>query len=371
MLKQDISGIFLVAGTSIGGAMLALPMTAVRLGLVMTGVYLVMVAIIMCISGLLLMPLYGKYGPVSIVGLAKKRLGAPWDWLATLALALLLYSLLVAYLSGLSNSFASITGFPWKACLIVITFLLVISLTLSNKLIDFYNKIAFSSKIILLLGVFIILGQTFELSKVQTSLMPVNSGFLISLPILVTSFGFHGSAAFLFKLLGPVAYKKAVIRGISLTFIIYFLWIFLILGLVPHEQILSVNLEEFLSLLDSMNDNGYLMVGLKIFYNLAIATSLFGVSVGLFDFLEEKFPKKNRLFLSGMVFLIPMFCNFLNKNLFFQALNFAGIALTFIAIILPSLIALKDKSINRFLLIFLLIFSLLVSFGEIITVLAL
>jgi tyrosine-specific transport protein len=372
MLKKDISGIFLVAGTSIGGAMLALPVTAAKLGLIVTSFYLIMVALIMGVAGLLLIPLYEKYGSLTIVGLAKKKLGKPWDLLATVALASLLYCLMVAYLSGLGGSFASLTGLSWQASLLLISFTLLFSLTFSSKIIDLYNSSAFIIKVVVLLGIFFILSQAFQVSSLEKSIRPLESAFLVSLPILVTSFGFHGSASFIFKLLGPDHYKKAVIRGTTLTLVIYLLWVVLILGFLPADQVFAINnLEEFLSLLDASNNNPYLIKGLKIFYNLAVATSLFGVSVGLFDFLEEKLPKARRVSLAGMVFLIPLLFNFLNKNLFLQALNLAGIALTFIAIIIPSLLLLKEKIFPRYLLIFFLLFGLLVSLGEIIALLGL
>ena len=147
MIKDKFSGIFLVAGTSIGGAMLALPMTAAKIGLVVASFYLMLFAIIMAGAALLLIPLYEKNTPLSIASLAKNRLGKNWSFLASVALFMLLYSLLVAYLSGLSETLTSLTKLPETASLLFVTFILFISLALSDQIINFYNKIAFSVKI--------------------------------------------------------------------------------------------------------------------------------------------------------------------------------------------------------------------------------
>jgi tyrosine-specific transport protein len=361
-----LSGIFLVAGTSVGAAMLALPITAVKLGLIFTCLYLLLIAIIMAGAALLLIPLYRQNGPLSISSLAKNSLGENWARASSFAILILLYSLLVAYLAGISDTLTSSLTLSWHSSLIMITLLFFISLALSDQLINFYNKLAFSIKILVFCGIFLILVKSFEYEILAANLKLESEGFLTSLPIFITSFGFHSSAPFLFKKFGEKNYRKSVILGTTVTLLLYLSWIILIFGLIAKEKIVSNSLEEFLSILNQTIVNPLLLQGLKIFYNLAIITSLFGVSIGLMDFLGEKLRNQNRLLLSGLVFFPPMLFNFLNKNLFLQALTFAGIVLTFLALFIPTILAWKNKVINKVLLILLMIFSLLVISGEMI-----
>jgi|SRR5690554_6038570 len=85
-----------------------------------------------------------------------------------------------------------------------------------------------------------------------------------------------------------------------------------------------------------------------LFADLALATSFLGVSLGLFDFLAEKFQrpdnKRGRTQSGLLTFLPPLVFALFYPQGFLMALGYAAIALVVIAIILPVLMVRKVRA---------------------------
>ncbi|WP_322967049.1 aromatic amino acid transport family protein, partial [Serratia marcescens] len=83
------------------------------------------------------------------------------------------------------------------------------------------------------------------------------------------------------------------------------------------------------------------------FADLALATSFLGVALGLFDFLADLFKRQDnvrgRLQTGAITFLPPLAFALFYPRGFVLALGFAAIALSVLALLLPSLLVWKTR----------------------------
>jgi tyrosine-specific transport protein len=84
-----------------------------------------------------------------------------------------------------------------------------------------------------------------------------------------------------------------------------------------------------------------------LFADLALATSFLGVALGLFDYLADLFQRRNtaagRLQTGAITFLPPLAFALFYPRGFVMALGYAGVALSVLALLLPSLLAWKSR----------------------------
>lgn len=102
--SKFIGGILLIVGTSIGGGMLALPLSTAEVGFSNSIFFLVFCWFVMTLGALLILEVNLRL-PVgsSMVSMAKFTLGLPGQIIAWIIYLLLFYSLLAAYISGGSD----------------------------------------------------------------------------------------------------------------------------------------------------------------------------------------------------------------------------------------------------------------------------
>jgi tyrosine-specific transport protein len=376
-MSKVIGGTLLVAGTSIGAAMIAMPVTAAKVGLISSIILLFLVASVMYYLAQVNIEIFNLCKVEnSISKVAGNVIGRKSQIITSFSILALLISLLVAYISGLGEIISNFTNYSYRTVVISLVLILFLSLGFSQKIFDYYNRIAFIFKLLVMATIALVLGPNVSVSNlVDSSIVTIEDlSFLTIMPVFVTSFGFHGSIPFIYKYLGrdERLYRRSTIYGIVITLCVYILWLTLSFGNIRYEElgISTGSLSHFISLFDI--DSKILKESINLFALLAIVTSLFGVAVGLYDFLEEfiveKFNFKNRFPISALTFFLPgIFCIF-GKSLFISALGLAGCALTIIAIIIPILIRFKLGSVsNKNLLYISFIVGILTILGELLS----
>lgn len=371
-MSKVIGGTLLVAGTSIGAAMIAMPITAAKVGFLGSIVLMFIVGFVMYyMAGVTLdiFIIYKKNHSIAkIVGVV---IGKKLQLVYNAATVALLISLLVAYIAGVGEIVSTITSIDYINVVLSLSAILFLSLTMSHKLIDYYNRVAFSCKISVIAIIALIIAPHVSIDNlIISSYVTINDLSTLSvMPIFVTSFGFHGSIPFIYKLLdkNAILYKKAITYGSIITIVVYLLWLTLTFGIINYGDLVQSNatLADFI-LLFKLNSN-LLSSSINAFALLGMLTSLFGVSLGIYDFVERLLPDKSRMMISGITFIIPALFSLLGSHLFIQALGFAGFALVIIAIIIPAILRFKlGGQFNRPLVIFSCIIGLLTMIGEII-----
>jgi tyrosine-specific transport protein len=371
-MNKIIGGTFLVAGTSIGAAMIAMPITAAKVGFLGSIILIFIVGFVMYYMAqvnLDILKMNKRHH--SIAKIAGEVIGKKTQIIYSVSTLALLGSLLVAYISGIAEIFSTISTIDYSAAVLSLVVILFLSLCKTHKLFDYYNRVAFSFKLCVIGVMALVLAPHISIDNLVTSsdVNIDNLSVLGIMPIFVTSFGFHGSIPFIYKLLDKNVdlYRKATVYGCVITILVYLLWLTLTFGVVNYGDLVQsgTSLSEFILLFKFNSD--LLGNSINAFALLGILTSLFGVIVGVYDFIEGLIGEKNRMIISGITLGFPtIFCLF-GSGLFLSALGFAGIALAIIAIIIPAFIRLKlGGTFNRFLLIFSFIIGILTIIGEII-----
>lgn len=333
--QRIIGGTLLVAGTSIGAGMLALPVvTALGGFLPAFFIYLLCWAFMSC-TGLLLLELCLKLPPdANLVSMAAAYLGKPGKYFAWALYLFLFYCLTIAYISGGSGLLNDWLGgkLPLWSTELIFVFFLVPFVYAGARMVDRLNLFLMAGLIISYLA-FIALGfPHVKFSQLESANWRAS---LFALPVIFTSFSYQGIIPSLTSYLHRDAkqIRIAILAGTSLAFLIYLLWEFLILGIVPVEGEFGLSQAKDLGQtavapLKYHIPNGPITAIGGAFAFFAITTSFLGVTLGLLDFLADglTLPKKGirKFFLALLTFAPPAAIAFLNPNLFITALIYAG-----------------------------------------------
>ena len=331
-----LGGGLIVAGTAIGGGMLALPVLTAPGGFLPAVIIYILCWLFMTATGLLLVEvLLWSKKEVNIVSMAQMTLGVPGKIVAWILYLFLFYSLTVAYISGggalvddIFEAFGKHDIPLWSGPLI---FVLIFApfVAFGAKAVDRINMLLMTGLIISFL-VFVVLGVKHIEIKLLT---PFNwSLALLATPVVFTSFGFQGIVPTLTNYLdrNPDKVKKAIVGGSIIPLITYILWEGLILGVVPPgqlEQAKNLGQSAVAPLKNILYIPWLFTIG-EFFAFFAIVTSFLGVTLGLLDFMSDglKVEKnfRGRLLLALLIFIPPLIFSMVNPRLFLDALHYAG-----------------------------------------------
>ncbi len=102
MKNKILGSALMIAGTTIGAGMLAMPLTSAGIGFGATVLLLFGLWLLLTYTGLLFMEVYqtAKRPDVGVASLAEQYFGMPGRVLTTGSLLILLYALLAAYITG-------------------------------------------------------------------------------------------------------------------------------------------------------------------------------------------------------------------------------------------------------------------------------
>ncbi|EOV9672641.1 tyrosine transporter TyrP [Cronobacter turicensis] len=360
MKNRTLGSIFIVAGTTIGAGMLAMPLAAAGVGFGVTALLLFLLWAVMCYTALLLVEVYQHHPASTGLGtLALHYLGKPGQWLAGFSMLFLMYALTAAYISGAGELLASSLS-QWLDMRItpatgVLAFTLVGGLIVSigTHSVDMVNRLLFTAKTVFLVVMLAMMMPHIHQMNLLT--LPVEKGLALSaLPVIFTSFGFHGSVP------SVVSYMKGDVRKLKLVFITgsaiplvaYLFWQLATLGAIPSDTFMGLlaNHAGLNGLLQAVRDvvaSPHVELAVHLFADLALATSFLGVSLGLFDYLADMF--KCRRTVAGraqsglMTFVPPLAFALFYPQGFVMALGYAGVALAVLALLLPALLAWQSR----------------------------
>jgi tyrosine-specific transport protein len=353
MYKKIIGSILMILGTSVGAGMLALPIVTAHESVVMSMLLLFFSWFIMTVGAYSLLEVNLWLKPntnmISMAGLTIGRFGKIFTWIIYL---LLLYSLVCAYLSGLSDVLQSLLlsidiQIPrWSATILVLLFFGSIVYRGIHS-VDLVNRGLMSIK----LGGFFILIAV--ISQHINLTIPFEGGYQwknSAFMVMLTSFGYAIIIPSLRHYLDDEKIlKKVVLIGSLIPLLLYAIWIFVIQGLIAKtgdggliSMISSDNTNSMLMNTMSAKINTPLVTQIiKLFISICAVTSFLGVSICLTDFIADglSLQKKSK---SGIViylvaFLPPLLVVLISPGIFVTALHYAGIWCLLLLIIIPLL----------------------------------
>ncbi|NHB94023.1 tyrosine transporter TyrP [Photorhabdus cinerea] len=363
MKNRTLGSIFIVAGTTIGAGMLAMPLAAAGVGFGTTFVMLVALWVLMSYTALLLVEVY-QYNPANtgLGTLAKRYLGRGGQWLTGFSMLFLMYALTTAYISGagelLSGSLSSWLDKPVSVSFGILTFTIVAGsvVSIGTQSVDMVNRLLFTAKIIFLIIMLAVMMPHIKSTNLLS--MPVEQGLVLSaIPVVFTSFGFHGSVPSIVSYMGGDTRKlrKIFVIGSAIPLAAYILWQLTTLGAISSHTFVGILAEQsgLNGLLQAVREvvaTPRVELAVHLFADLALATSFLGVSLGLFDYIADLFKRRKnatgRLQTGVVTFVPPLLCALYYPN-FVMALTFAAVALSILALLLPSMLAWRSRQIEQ------------------------
>lgn len=353
-----LGGALLVAGTSIGGGMLALPVLTSPGGFLPSLALYLICALFMALTGLLFLELslHMEEG-TNLISMAEKTLGVPGKAVSWILYLFLFYCLNVAYLVGCGDLILDTLGLTlprsYGPLIFALTFIPFIYG--GAKVIGRFNYFLMGALAFFYIG-FVILG-TPEIHPDR--LARVNwPAALGALPIAFTAFAYQGIIPTLVTYLDRdiKKLKTSIWLGTLIPLATYAVWQALILGIVPFNgqgglaEALENGRNAVYPLKEFLNNPDILRLG-HYFAFFALLTSFLGVSLGLVDFLADGLKiKKNlsgKLIILALIFFPTLTIAVSYPHIFLQALDFAGgYGCALLLGLLPILMAAKQRQMH-------------------------
>ncbi|KAL3325319.1 hypothetical protein AABB24_039090 [Solanum stoloniferum] len=325
------SAIFLVAGTTVGAGILAIPAVTQESGFLASAVVCIICWIYMVASGLLIAEVNVKTmcelgsGGVSLVSMVRRTLGNTGVQVACWSYIFIHYALLVAYVARSSDILTTFTGIPlWETATLFSLLLGGICFSGSQRTIGAVNGVLVFGIIASFTALVVVASGDLHweaLLKANLEAAPQ------SIPIIALSFVYQNVVPVLCtNLEGDLSkVRSAIIFGTAIPLALFLVWDGVILGTITTLGTEADKIADPLQLLRSTN--GIVGPIVDIFSLLAIATSYIGFVLGLVDFLADllKLPSSPNRPLPYLLTLVPpLILSLLDPEIFFKALDFAG-----------------------------------------------
>ena len=359
----------LVVGNLIGAGILALPISLGLSGLLPSLILLIVYGAMMFYSAEILAreTIDKKSSTFDLPSMYGKYLGKWGKIAAVITNGIILYGLLIAYISGASQIIADLTGGKIPLTVIVLACSMLFSLLaiLDLSLINRYNTILVG----VLLAAFVSL---FFLSfpHIQTQRLIINHWEYapLAIPLAVTACHFHNIIPLLCKDLAwdLNAMRKAMLIGMCLAFLMNLLWTMCGIGTLPRHGDNSLvlayirNLPATVPMGNVLNSKAFIILAAG-FSITAISTSFIANGLGLTSFIRDLLAHsasgkrfhpaaRSGLLIKLLTFLPPALIALFRPDIFIKALDVVGgIGIVTLFGILPCLIALRRKEYPCFL----------------------
>ncbi|QDF68195.1 amino acid permease [Shewanella sp. SNU WT4] len=359
MNSKILGSIAIVAGTAIGAGMLALPLATAALGILPAMVLLLLVWGVSAYTALLMLEINLRSGVGDNVhAITGKILGKKGQLIQGASFLSLLFALTAAYLTGGSSLLVlkaqNIFDMQLDNQLAVIIFTLALGgfAALGVSWVDKVSRVLFSLMIaLLILVVLALLPEVNSVSLSQTVAGSFTNSWMIAIPVIFTSFGFHVCIATLVRYLDGDAksLKRVLLIGSTIPLLCYILWLLVTLGTVgaTHIDSFSGSLAQLVTALQQIVASPMVSKAISFFADLALITSFLGVTLSLYDFVAELIRADNSIKGRSLTWLLtfvpPLACALYIPEGFVAVLGFAAIPLVFMIIFLPIMMALKQR----------------------------
>ncbi|HBV76094.1 MULTISPECIES: aromatic amino acid transport family protein [Vibrio] len=354
--SKILGSTLIIAGTTIGAGMLALPIASAGLGFSTSLIIMIGMWALMAYTALLMLELHQHADyDATLHSLAKQFLGDKGKWVATFAMLFLFYALCAAYIAGGGGQFNDKLH-NWFAIdvsngvgTLIFTILIAAIVTFGTSSVDRVNRVLFTCKLIAMAVMLFFL--TPNIQAVHLLNMPLEKGLIVAaLPVIFTSFGFHGSipAVVRYLNLDMKALKKVMVFGSLLPLVVYILWQLATLGVVDQSTLSQAgDVTALVGTLSQVIHSSAISQVVSVFADLALITSFLGVSLGLFEFLGDSLNKNQskggRVGIALVTFVPPLCFALFYPQGFIMALGYAAIALAILAILLPVTMVMKSR----------------------------
>lgn len=347
---------FLVLGNCLGVGVLALPIKSGLAGYIPSFIGIGVVWLIMLFAAwIIAYRLSPTKKNFDIPSFFQQELGITGRWIAIICNLILLYGILVAYLSGISTMLSAIfaRAANHQTLIIFIYFFIVTGLIIYGANVLRRGNTVLIAILWLCFAVMILTGN----SVFKPKLLLYQDWWLLptTLPIAVSAFHFHNIIPTVSRMLeyDAAATRKALFLGVFLGLIINMTWVTLVLGSLPaigpgpasivyaNAQNLTANIPMGQLLQSSEFD----MAGI-IFAVISVTCSFVANGTGLYGFMRDLttnyLKTDNRWVVGALSYLPPLAVTLIYPKLFLKAISIVGgIGETILFGILPAVILIR------------------------------
>lgn len=382
MNSKLIGSSLIIAGTAIGGGMLAMPIISSGVGFIGITIVMILIWLAMCYTAILLVETYKDNNPEDgLSTMTYKYLGRAGSIVTGISMLTLMYALVSAYIAG-GSDILRLNLSKWldtdvspQITAFIFTILFGGIVGLGARIVDIATRWIFIIKLLFLFIVIVVICGHIKIDNLLQ--MPLESKlFYSSIPVIFTSFGFHIVVPSMVKYLnGDIKLlKKAFIYGSLLPLVVYLIWQLSILGSIEPETFFAIiketkGLEAVIVAVNGVSESKWMNIPLNIFFSAAILTSFLGVALALFDYVKDLSKKKtfgkNAVILYLITFIPPLLFALYYPKGFVIALSYAAISVVITSLFIPVLMYIKVKQERKESISFLqkVIFSLIIAFG--------
>jgi tyrosine-specific transport protein len=176
-------------------------------------------------------------------------------------------------------------------------------------------------------------------------------------PILLLCFGYQNLVPSLSYYLekNARAIRTSIVIGNFIPFIVYFIWDFVILGMLPGHPVKTGDDTQLVAglLTNAANPSISVIFFIKSFSLFAMLTSFLPCALSFVDFLKDGISKllhqkvRNDFFIFLLVFIPPTVCALIYPSIFLHALGFAGGFIDVLLFgVLPALVVLIGRKMQ-------------------------
>lgn len=362
LIKKEFCAAFLLAGTAIGSGMLSLPMVLAKFGIISSCAIMIFFAAFTHITAMIRADLNVNFQAGATLAECGQAFGcANVGMFGNFLLKLLSFSLIAAYLFGLSSILKSLcnNAFSQNTSVFIVSIGIVGIFLFASEIIVNTNKTLFIAMFCALILLILKL-----LIETKINVVPLQVGSIrfcewsTLVPIIFTSFGFQGSMHSVTKLCDNdrSMIRKASFLGCTTTALMYIIWTVAILLVVANTdtnffQLMvegkATDVGTLVKVLSQAASSHLIQTIVWIVSTLAILTSILGAGLALLEILEREHQTVSRWKLVLFVVLLPAVVSIFVPDAFVRILNISGIILAGIAIIVPVIILRKKLEIQK------------------------
>ena len=360
-LGHVVGGTLLIAATMVGVGMLGLPIATGPGGFIpATMIYLLTWAFMLCTGLLLLEVCNWMPKEANLITMTHRLLGPVGQSICWVVYLFLFCTAMIAHVSGGGNTMADLIdlsfGVKIHEALAMIIYVVLFSpvIYLGTKSVDRFN----------LLMIMIVLVTYFSfifLSAGNVSLEHLSyvnwSQAWPALPVLFTAFTYQLIIPTLMTYMNQNVKKVrlSIILGTSIPLVVYLVWEFLILGIIPVDKLITAKAAgdtAVMPLKDLLQNPWIFNIG-SIFAFFVLTTSYVALALAFLDFLADGLKVKKEGFkkiaLCLAIFVPPTIIALIYPGIFITALEYAGgISCALLFGLLPPLMVWVGRYIKKY-----------------------
>ncbi len=330
-----IGGALLIAGTTIGVGMLALPVATAQAGFLPSAALYLLCWVFMLCTGLLTleiciwMPKDANY-----ITMSRILLGRGGQFVVWVVYLFLFVTVMIAHVAGGGDILVQIVGdwLPGWASKIIYVVLFLPVAYLGARTVDRFNLLLMAGIIICYFLFIFVAAPHVQMNLLERSNW---SKAWYALPILFTAFTYQVIIPTLMSYMDRNVKKVrlALLIGTLIPLVVYLVWQFLILGIVPAEgpgglTAAAKQGHNAIMPLKAITHNPYLFSVGKAFAFFTLTASYIALSLAFIDFLADglkvnKTPA-HKIWLCLLVFAPPTLIALTYPHIFLTALSYAG-----------------------------------------------